>query len=94
MGHAQLQSWTGFKKVVLGGWNVSGILRYESGRPLNITMTNDMGGLLFNTQKRPNRAGGDAVAAGGDFDPLTDNYFNPDAWTDPGPLTFGNAPRA
>ena len=30
----------------------------------------------------------------GDFDPLTDNYFNRDAWQDPGPLTFGNAPRA
>ena len=30
----------------------------------------------------------------GDFDPITDNYFNRDAWTDPGPLQFGNAPRA
>ena len=57
-------------------------------------MANDMGGLLFNTEKRPNRTGADAVAAGGDFDPLTDNYFNQAAWQDPGPLTFGNAPRA
>jgi hypothetical protein len=57
-------------------------------------MSNDMGGLLFNTEKRPNRTGGDAVTAGGDFDPTTDNYFNRAAWTDPGPLTFGNAPRA
>jgi hypothetical protein len=56
-------------------------------------MDNDMGGLLFNSQKRPNRAGGDPVAAGGDFDPNTDRYFNRDAWSDPGPLTFGNAPR-
>jgi hypothetical protein len=87
-------SWTGFKKAVLNGWNISGILRYESGRPLNITMANDMGGLLFNSQKRPNTAGGDPVAAGGDFDPNTERYFNPTAWSDPGPLTFGNAPRA
>jgi len=60
---------------------------------LKITMDNDMGGLLFNTEKRPNRTGTDAVTGGGDFDPLTDNYFNKAAWSDPGPLTFGNAPR-
>ena len=53
-----------------------------------------MGGLLFNTQKRPNRTGADGVAADGSFDPLTDNYFNAAGWSDPGPLTFGNAPRA
>jgi hypothetical protein len=88
------KSWSGAKKVLLGGWNISGILRYESGRPLGITMPNDMGGLLFNTQKRPNRTGADAVAASGSFNPNTDNYFNADAWSDPGPLTFGNAPRA
>ena len=80
-------------KMLLGGWNVSGVLRYESGRPLNITMANDLGGFLFNGQKRPNRAAGvDAVAAGSNFDPLTQNYFNKTAWTDPGPLQFGNAP--
>ena len=45
----------GCPKAVLGGWNLAGILRYESGRPLNITMDNDLGGFLFNGQKRPNR---------------------------------------
>jgi hypothetical protein len=88
------QNWTGAKKALLGGWNLSGILRYESGRPLRITMSNDMGGLLYNTQKRPNRTGADGVAAEGDFTPETDNYFNAGAWQDPGPLTFGTAPRA
>jgi hypothetical protein len=88
------KSWSGLKRAVLGGWNLSGIFRYESGRPLRITMSNDMGGLLFNSEKRPNRTGEDGVAADGDFDPTTDNYFNRSAWSDPGPLTFGNAPRA
>jgi len=91
--HGGSESWAGAKKALLGGWNVSGVLRYESGRPLLITMSNDMGGLLFNTQKRPNRTGAEGVAAGGDFNPNTDNYFNKAAWQDPGPLTFGNAPR-
>ena len=84
---------TGLKKALFNGWNLSGILRYESGRPLNIVMSNDLGGFLFNSQKRPNTAGGDPVAAGGDFDPNAERYFNSNAWTDPGPLTFGNAPR-
>jgi hypothetical protein len=87
------ESATGFRKHLLNGWGISGILRYESGRPLRITMSNDMGGFLFNGTKRPNRAGGDPVAATADFDPNADNYFNRDAWTDPGPLTFGNAPN-
>jgi hypothetical protein len=89
------QRWTsGLTKALLAGWNVSGILRYESGRPFNITMASDLGGLLFNGQKRPNRvAGVEAVTAGGDFDPNVDRYFNRDAWADPGPLQFGSAPR-
>jgi hypothetical protein len=85
---------SGLGNALLAGWNVSGVFRYESGRPLNITIANDLGGLLFNGQKRPNRVGSvDAVAAQGNFNPLTDNYFNRAAWTDPGPLTFGNAPK-
>jgi len=82
-------------KALLAGWNISGVLRYESGRPFDITMANDLGGFLFNGEKRPNRASGvEAVASrSGNFDPATDRYFNPAAWTDPGPLQFGNAPR-
>jgi hypothetical protein len=87
--------WTSpIARAVLGGWNVSGMLRYESGRPLNITMNNDLGGLLFNGQKRPNRVSGvDGVSASGNFDPNADRYLNRDAWADPGPLSFGNAPK-
>ena len=87
--------WTSpITKALLAGWNVSGILRYESGRPLNITMNNDLAGLLFNGQKRPNRVSGtDGVSAGSDFDPNADRYLNAAAWADPGPLAFGNAPK-
>jgi hypothetical protein len=86
---------SGVAGAILGGWNVSGILRYESGRPLLITMDNAaMGGLIFNTLRRPNRvAGVDAKGFDGEFDPFTDNYFDRSAWSDPGPLALGNAPR-
>jgi hypothetical protein len=82
--------------ALLGGWNLSGALRYESGRPLNIFMNNDLGGLIFNGQKRPNRVSGTSAVAkhSGFFNPLTMNYFDAAAWADPGPAQFGNAPRA
>jgi hypothetical protein len=81
-------------RYLLGGWNLSGALRYESGRPLNIFMNNDLGNLLFNGQKRPDRAKGTSgVKDRGGFNPYNDRYFNVDGWTDPGPLAFGNAPR-
>ncbi len=85
---------SGISGMVLGGWNISGILRYESGRPLNVTINNDLGGLIFNGQKRPNRVDGvDGVAADSDFDPNVDRYFDRAAWTDPGPQAMGNAPK-
>jgi hypothetical protein len=91
---------SGVGKFLLAGWNFAGALRYESGRPMNITMDNPLGGLLFNGQRRPDRNKGvTAVKRGSDFNPLTDNYFNAAAWSDPGldPTTsnplLGNAPR-
>ena len=81
--------------ALLGGWNLAGVLRYESGRPLNIFMNNDLAGFLFNGQKRPNRVKGTGGVASrsGNFDPAAQNYFNKAAWADPGPLQMGNAPR-
>ena len=86
----------GASGALLGGWNLSGALRYESGRPLNVFMNNDLGGLIFNGQKRPNRVKGTSAIAKHDgfFNPLTMNYFDKSAWVDPGPGAFGDAPRA
>jgi hypothetical protein len=84
---------SGAMNVLLGGWNFSGVMRYEGGRPLNVFMNNDLGGFLFNGGKRPNRAKG-VNAYASNFDPNTGGYFNSAAWTDPGPLQFGNAPRS
>ena len=75
------------------GWTFNGVLRYDSGRPLVITMNNDLAGLLFNGVKRPNRVDGTSgVVDLSNFDPGKSSFFNKAAWTDPGPLAFGNAP--
>ncbi len=89
--------WNGATGALLGGWNLAGILRYESGRPLNITMDNSaFGGILFNGQRRPDRVKGVSAKAkqvGSFYNPLAQNYFNGNAWSDPGTNPFGNAPR-
>jgi hypothetical protein len=89
--------WSGATGALLGGWNLSGVLRYESGRPLNIVMDNSaFGGFLFNPQRRPDRVKGvNAIAkkVGSFYNPLTQNYFNSSAWSDPGANPFGSAAR-
>jgi hypothetical protein len=101
--HAFVFTWTyelpfgknsrGIAKILGSGWTLNGILRYESGRPLLVTMNNDLAGLLFNGTKRPNRtADVDGKAQYDKFDPNGNSYFNRSAWYDPGPLQFGNAP--
>ena len=76
----------GLAKLV-GGWSFSGVFRVDQGRPLNIFMANDMGGILFNPQKRPNRAGGEGTTSGS-FDPNADRYLSSSGWTDPGSFNF------
>jgi hypothetical protein len=76
---------------LLGGWSLSGVQRYQSGRPLNIPMANDMAGLLFNYAKRPNKVGNGYGEWTGD--PNQGFYLDRAGWADPGPLSFGNAPR-
>src|SRR5262249_35094090 len=45
----------GVLNYIAGGWSVSGIHRYNSGRPLSITMNNLYSGVLFDTALRPDR---------------------------------------
>ena len=82
------------KARLLGGWSFSGIFRFDQGRPINTFMGNDMGGILFNPQKRPDRqfGSGGVTNSGGDFDPNTDRYLSSSGWSDPGSLRFGNSP--
>ena len=78
---------------VIGGWGVSAIQRYQSGRPMNIFMDNNLNGFLFNNQKRPNKAGPGVIADRSGFDPNKDGYLLKSGWADPGLLNFGNASR-
>jgi hypothetical protein len=78
---------------VVGGWSLAGILRYEAGRPLQITMNNNLGGFLFNSEKRPNKVGSGKGDTSRGMIPSKDLYLLSSGWADPGPLKFGNEPR-
>ena len=82
---------SGALNKVIGDWQISGVQSYSSGRPLSITMPNDMGGFLFNYAKFPNKAG--SGLSGSFSNAHTDSYLSQGGWSDPGSLTFGNAPR-
>lgn len=85
---------SGAADKIIGGWKLSGQQSYNAGRPLSITMNNDMGSLLFNSAKRPNKVGEGDAGVNKDFkDPATDRYLLKSGWADPGSLKFGNAAR-
>ena len=84
----------GVPRRVLGGWQVSGIQRYQAGFPLSVTIPNTLP--LFNDGPlRPNVVLGVSprAAFSGSFDPAKDVYVNENAFSIPAPFTLGNASR-
>ena len=85
--------------AVIGNWQVSGILNYFSGQPLQITTsTNPLPGAWNGTALRANVVSSDFKAESferGNFnaanvnDPMN-TYINKNAFADPAPLTLGN----
>jgi len=75
--------------AVLGGWQVSTIIRFGSGLPLGFSAPNSLGNYGFQIQ-RPNVA--DLQAAKLDS-PKPDRWFNTSAFTAPGTYEIGNATR-
>jgi hypothetical protein len=101
-GQSLLGGASGAVDKIVGGWQVSAIQSYSSGRPINITMPNTLGGYLFNNARYPNKVGSGRNSSFS-CDPVTlgqcsQLYLNPTGWADPGLTSnnipaFGNAPR-
>jgi len=95
-GKPVLGSASGFIDKFVGGWQFSAIQSYSSGRPLDITMPNDLSGYLFNTARFPDKVGSGRNTSFSN--PRTQTYLNVSGWADPGFASngvpnFGNAVR-
>ena len=90
---------TGVAGKIIGGWQVSGIHEYQSGGLVNSAFGGSLQAPntlpLFNYMLRPNAVPGQPKKSSwsGNFDPATDTFLNPAAFSIPAPFTFGNAAR-
>jgi hypothetical protein len=87
---------SGVGNAILGGWRVSVIQRYQSGTPFNVDVPAPQPvNVLVNNEDRPNLVPGVPIKNQwlGRFNPYTDTFLNPNAFSEPAPYTLGNAPR-
>jgi hypothetical protein len=77
---------------LLGGWQLNSIETYRSGTPIAVTGGSTIP--LFGGGNRPNWISSNVLTSipMGRFDPATDRYLNINAFSQPAPFTFGNAP--
>jgi hypothetical protein len=84
----------GIAASLFGGWGVSGVQHYQSGVSMfQTSVTNNL--QIGSDILRPNFVPGQPEKShwSGKFNPYTDTYINPNAFTAPPPGTFGNVPR-
>ena len=77
---------------VLGGWALSGITRYNTGAPVNVTISFDRANVGFGAFQRPDRILGQPARVTGSGD-KTKGWLNPEAFAVPEQYTFGNLGR-
>jgi hypothetical protein len=77
---------------IIGGWQINGIVSYQSGQPIGVGVNNTLP--LFNSRNLPNVVPGvDPILADkSNFDPAKDLLLNAAAFSEPARFTFGNAP--
>jgi hypothetical protein len=79
-------------KQLVGGWQLNAIHRYQSGTPIGVGGGGNIP--LFGGGNRPNWISDNVRTdvSMGSFDPARDIYLNINAFSQPAPFTFGNAP--
>ena len=73
--------------VIVGGWELGGIVELRSGDPFTVGMSGDVAN-VGNGLSGPNR-----IASGKASNPSVDSWFDPSAFATPAPYTFGNSGR-
>ncbi|MBL8177894.1 MAG: TonB-dependent receptor [Bryobacterales bacterium] len=76
--------------AILGGWQINGILTYQSGTPLALSANNTAG--LFGARTQPNNNGQSGLKTGRVQDRLN-SYLTQSVYSQPAAFTFGNLSR-
>jgi hypothetical protein len=91
----------GLMDRVVSGWYVSGIASYKSGTPTEVYgpcggTAGDVlfAGCHFTGAARVNVISGVSQTNKSSFNPMTTPFWNPAAFSQPAPFTFGNEPRS
>lgn len=82
----------GWTASTFGGWQFNGIANFRSGVPLQVTTNNNQ---LYNNggTQRVNRVPGVSPYEHGSMFTRINEYFNPAAFVNPPPFTYGNTSR-
>jgi hypothetical protein len=78
--------------ALLGGWQMNGIVTFQSGDPLAITMANSLSAVAGNNVMRPDNTGKSAALPGSVKERML-RYFDITQFTAPAPFTYGNTGR-
>jgi hypothetical protein len=79
-----------FVNAILGGWQVNGIVTFQSGTPVELSANNTSG--LFAARTQPNSTGVSGKKTGPVQERLG-SYFTQSAYSQPAAFTFGNLSR-
>jgi hypothetical protein len=87
---------TGWKKVILSGWTLDGILRYQSGTLIQApNAQNGLTSVTFAANNFANRVPGQPLFLHNlndhTYNPRTTLVLNPAAWSEPGPGQYGTS---
>ncbi len=89
-GRNRAHSLTGWKDWVVGGWQLAGLIRLQSGSPLSVTQATNLNAFAGFGIQRPNRVGDPALPAG---QRTTGRWFDTTAFAQASQFTIGNSSR-
>jgi hypothetical protein len=78
---------------VAGGWQLGGIIRFESGTPLTPALSSNPANAFYGGTVRPDLAGNPVISANRSKTDEINQWFNIGAFATPAANTFGNAGR-
>jgi hypothetical protein len=79
-------------EALLGGWQLNGIVSFQSGLPVEILQSSNNTG-LYTAAQRPDNNGHSARLTGGTKDERMAQWFDPSVFSIAPAYTFGSAPR-